>query len=64
MYVPLHTTVLYSPCLGTEGLDPEVKVSREEVYLQEKFKVGSVDVPFPWYPEVVEYRISSITVGN
>lgn len=56
--------MLYSPYLGTEGMDQEVKVSREEVYLQEKFQTGSVDVPFPWYPEVVDFRISSITVGN
>jgi hypothetical protein len=67
-----HVTVLYAPDLGVAGLDTEDVKSRFEVYRIEYHVAGDepstvqrdMDETIPFYPEIVCYRVFSITVDD
>lgn len=62
--------MLYAPDLGQSGLDFSIK-RRYEVFCQEGGSgsndsaelLQDMDDTLPFYPEIVSYRVFSITVG-
>ena len=67
-----YISVLYAPDLGPTGLDIAKLASRFEVYKKEnalgdghseKMMLKNMDDVIPFYPEIVCYKVFSITVG-
>ena len=66
----VHDTVAYSPYIGGLGFDSE-RISRQEVFLRNSRLSScaeedtiSIDQPLPFYPDVVGYQVSRISVGK
>jgi len=66
----VHYAVAYSPYIGGLGFDSQ-KISRQEVFLKNnrlspcsEEDTISIDQPLPFYPDVVGYQVSRISVGK
>ena len=57
--------VLYAPDLGVSGLDNTDVISRDKVFSREcDSKEEEIDVAVVFHPEIVFYKVFSITVGK